>query len=83
MVKQKQRLALNAMKNEQFGTVVAINSGGGMRTRLDALGIHVGSKIKKKSSMIGSGPVIVLVGNTEIAIGYGMASKIFVEVDEG
>lgn len=70
------------MKNEQSGVVVAIDGGGDMRKRLEALGIHLGSRIKKKSSLIGFGPVIVSVGNTEIAIGYGMASKIFVEIDE-
>lgn len=81
-MEQKKKLVLNVMKNEQSGVVVAIDGGGGMRKRLEALGIHLGSRIKKKSSLIGFGPVIVSVGNTEIAIGYGMASKIFVEIDE-
>jgi ferrous iron transport protein A len=79
---QKRRLALSMMKNMQSGIVVAINGGRGMCKKLEALGIRVGAGIKKKSALIGSGPVIVLVGNTEIAIGYGMASRIFVEVDE-
>jgi len=79
---QKQRLSLSAMKNMQYGIVVVINGGKEMCKRLEALGIHIGSKIKKKSSLLGFGPVIVTVGNTEIAIGYGMASRIFVEVDE-
>ena len=70
------------MKNLQSGVVVAINGGGGMCTRLEALGIRIGSRIVKKSAQIGFGPVIVLVGNTEIAIGHGMTSRIFVEVDE-
>lgn len=79
---QKQRLSLSTMKNMQFGIVIVINGGGEMRKRLEALGIRVGSKIIKKSALIGFGPVIVSVGNTEIAIGHGMASRIFVEVDE-
>lgn len=78
----KGRVALSEMKNTQSGIVLAINGGGGMCTRLEALGIRVGSRIKKKSALIGLGPVIASVGNTEIAIGYGMASRIFVEVDE-
>lgn len=81
-MKQKQSIVLNVMENQQSGIVVAIDGGGGMRKRLEALGIHLGSIIKKKSSLIGFGPVIVSVGNTEIAIGYGMASRILVEVDE-
>lgn len=79
---KKGRLALSAMKNTQYGIVVSINGGVGMCTRLEALGIRTGSRIKKKSSLIGFGPVIVSVGNTEIAIGHGMASRIFVEVDD-
>jgi ferrous iron transport protein A len=81
-IMQKRRLALSAMKNTQYGIVTAINGGGGMCKRLEALGIRVGSRIKKKSALIGFGPVIVSVGNTEIAIGHGMASRIFVEVEE-
>lgn len=79
---QKRKLSLSAMKNTQSGIVAAINGGGGMCTRLEALGIRVGSQIIKKSALIGFGPVIVLVGNTEIAIGHGMASRILVEVKE-
>ncbi|MDI6706263.1 MAG: FeoA family protein [Bacillota bacterium] len=70
------------MKNSQSGILAAINGGVGMRTRLEALGIRVGARIQKKSALAGFGPVIASVGNTEIAIGYGMASRIFVEVDE-
>ncbi len=79
---QKELLVLSMMKNSQSGTVAKISGGRGMVTRLEALGIRIGSKIKKKSALIGSGPVIVLVGNTEIAVGHRMASKILVEVDE-
>ena len=79
---QKQKIALSAMKNAQSGVVTEIKGGAEMCTRLEALGIRVGSRIQKKSSLIGSGPVIVLAGNSEIAVGHGMASRIFVEVDE-
>jgi len=79
----KRRLTLATMKNKQSGVVVAIHGGMGLRTRLEAIGIPVGSLIiKKSSSLLGAGPVIVMVGNTEIAIGHGMASRIFVEVDQ-
>lgn len=79
---KKRKLALSMMKTSQSGIVEVINGGGEICKRLDALGIRAGSKIKKKSAMIGFGPVIVSVGNTEIAIGHGMASRIFVEVEE-
>lgn len=79
---QKQRVSLSMMKNSQSGIVTTINGGVEMRKRLEVLGIRIGSIIKKKSVLIGFGPVIVSVGNTEIAIGHGMASRIFVEVKE-
>ncbi len=79
---QKRKAALYMMKNFQPGIVIEISGGRGMCTRLEALGIRIGSKIIKKSALLGFGPVIVLVGNTEIAVGHGMAVRIFVEVEE-
>lgn len=78
---QQPRLILSTMKNGQSGKVVAINGGMGMRGRLEALGLRLYSRITKKSGFFKSGPVIVSVGNTDVAIGYGMASRILVEVD--
>lgn len=77
----KRRAVLSSMKNGQSGVIVEIGGGKGMRTRLEALGVRVGSKIKKKSGFFRGGPVIVSVGNTDVAIGFGMASRILVEVD--
>ena len=50
-----------------------------MTRRLDALGIRVGETITKVSSQWMRGPVLVRHGNTDVAIGYGMAQKIMVE----
>ncbi len=77
----KTRLPLSKMKNSQSGTVIAINGGRAICSKLGALGIQPGVKIVKKSRLIGSGPVVVSVGNTDIAIGYGMATRILVELD--
>lgn len=79
---QRRKIALSEMKNKQSGVVIIINGGGGMCKRLEELGIRIGSRIIKKSALIGCGPVITSIGNTEIAIGHGIATKIFVEVDE-
>lgn len=77
----KQRILLSSMKNGQSGIIVSINGGMGMLARLEALGVRTGSVIIKKSGFFGSGPVIVTAGNTDVAIGHGMASRIMVEVD--
>ncbi len=79
---QTQKVTLASMRNGQRGIIYAIHGGRGMSTRLEALGVRIGAEIIKKSSLMRGGPVIIAVGNTEIAIGYGMASRIIVEVEE-
>ncbi len=74
-------LDLTEMKNSISGTIVKILGGRGMRTRVGALGIRVGCKIEKVSEHMMRGPVVVKVGATRAAIGYGMAKKIIVSVE--
>lgn len=79
MVKQ---ISLTHLKRGQSGRVIQITGGFGMTRRLSALGIRPGKIIIKVSSMFMRGPVNVRVGGSEIAIGFGMASRIMVEVEE-
>jgi ferrous iron transport protein A len=69
------------MKNGQTGIVIEINGGTGIISKLDSLGIRMGVRVIKKSALVARGPLVVQVQGTEIAMGYGMASKIVVEVD--
>lgn len=55
--------------------------GPGFGRRLEALGIRPGKKVTKVSSMFFRGPVTLRVDNTQVAIGFGMANRILVEVD--
>ena len=71
---------LTQMKRGQSGNVAGIQGGMGVTRRLESMGIRVGNKIVKVSSMFLRGPVTVDVGSTQLSIGYGMASKIIVEV---
>jgi len=73
---------LTQMKAGQSGVMVSINDGRGMLARLEALGIRVGVRITKMSSQLLRGPVTVQVGGSQLAIGFGMARGIIVEVDE-
>ncbi len=73
---------LTRMSSGQTGTVVQIAGGLNLTQRLQALGIRPGKNITKVSGMFGHGPVTVQVDNTQIAIGFGMAGKIIVEVDK-
>jgi len=53
-----------------------------MTCRLSVMGIRVGVTVTKITSQLMRGPVSVQVGGTQLAIGYGMARRIIVEVDE-
>lgn len=70
------------MRSAQRGTVVQIVGGRGLVMRLEAMGIRPGKRITKVSSMFGHGPVTISVDSMQIAIGFGMADKIIVELDE-
>lgn len=72
--------SLTDMESGQKGKVVSIQGGQGLHARLDALGIRPGVSITKISGQIMRGPIIVRVGATRIAIGFGMARRVEVEV---
>jgi ferrous iron transport protein A len=69
------------MKPGQTGKIVEIQGGQGLNARLSALGIIPGRNITKISDMLMRGPVTVKTGNTQVALGHGMAGKIIVEPD--
>lgn len=72
---------LAQMKSGEEGIIVAIQGGYGLTRRAEALGVRLGVKIRKISSQFMRGPVTVQVGNTQLALGFGMAQKIIVEKD--
>jgi len=73
-------VSLRQMQPGQRGRVVEIHGGHGMIARLGALGIRPGCHITKINSMLMRGPVTIQVGHTQLALGYGMASKILLEL---
>ncbi len=78
---EKLVLPLSRMGAGQCGTVVEIKGGHGLARRLEALGIRPGKRVRKLSSMLFRGPVMVRVDNLQVAIGFGMASRVMVELD--
>ena len=76
------QLPLSQMSVGQTGTIVGILSGRGLMRRLEALGIRTGKRITKTSSAVFRGPVTLKIGSTQVAVGFGMANKIIVEVDK-
>ncbi len=74
-------VTLTRMQPGQTGRVVDIQGGFGLVNRLSALGIMPGKRITKISSMIARGPVTIEVDRSQVAIGYGMANRILVQLD--
>lgn len=77
---QGRQLTLRQMEIGQIGTVIGILGGRGLMRRLEALGIRPGKKVTKISSTLFRGPVTLRVDNAQVAIGFGMANRIIVEV---
>lgn len=50
--------------------------------RLNAMGIRPGKQITKVSSMFMRGPVTIQVDNAQLALGFGMARRILVELED-
>jgi len=78
---EMKRINVAQMKAGQSGRVVEIGGGRGIR-RMEAMGLRPGKRITKISGMFGHGPVTIQIGGTQLALGFGMAQKILVEVSK-
>ena len=76
----KKHIPLSRLEAGQSGKIVQIQGGPGMINRLSALGIRPGKRVTKVSSIFMRGPVTIQVGNAQVAIGFGMAKRILVEL---
>lgn len=74
--------ALNDLRFGERGRITQINGGLGMINRLASLGIRQGKIIKKLNSGFMQGPVTIEIDRTQVAIGFGMAKRILIEVEE-
>lgn len=72
---------LTQLEEGETGVVVDIQGGYGLTRRLESLGIRVGKNVTKVSSQLMRGPVTIKVDNSQVAIGFGMARKILVEIE--
>ena len=76
-----QRIPLTDVESGETATVVEILGGMEMQNRLRALGIRNGVKVTKVSGAFARGPVVLQVGGTQAALGFGVSYKVIVEVD--
>lgn len=66
------------LKSGELAKVVTIVGGRGASLRLAAHGIVPGVVVEKVGNLAG-GPVVLKIGQSQIAIGRGLASKVIVE----
>ena len=74
------RISLARMRAGQRGKIIRISGGHGIAGKLEALGIRQGEEIKKISDQWMRGPVLLQHGHSQLALGFGMASKVLVEI---
>ena len=77
-----QKKLLKDLRPGESGIIAQIDGGHGMVNRLAALGIRPGKRITKLSSVFMRGPVTIRVDRAQVAIGFGMAKRILVEVED-
>ncbi|MEN3013811.1 MAG: FeoA family protein [Endomicrobiia bacterium] len=71
---------LTQLESKQKGKIIEIPNDSKTLKKLDALGIRVGIEVLKLSSIFPKGPVIIQIGNTQIALSHNIAKKIKVEI---
>ena len=80
LTRDANEISLVEMPAGQRGVVVRVEGGHGLQKRLENLGIRPGQEIVKVSEMLLSGPVVLRVHGTEVALGRGMATKVSVRI---
>jgi len=86
------QLPLTELKNGESGKIIAVTTGGwgrrgghgmgwGMERRLADMGLTPGTRVTVVKSAPFYGPLEVLVRGGRLALGRGMAERIFVDVE--
>ncbi len=75
---KEQILPLSKVAPGEEVTLIFIAGGKGLRARLTDMGLNEGARLKILHSQI-PGPCIILVDNTRLVLGQGMAQKILVK----
>ena len=76
------RMNLVQMKVRQSGRIVEIEGGQKFVERLASMGVGNGKLVIKLSAFVLRGPVAIKVERTVLALGHGMAKKIWVTLEK-
>ena len=71
---------LTQMQAGESGLITEIHGGHGLERKIQSMGVRSGKKIVKVSSHFWRGPQTIEIDNLQIAVGFGIAQKIFVRV---
>jgi len=71
---------LPELKLGESGVIVDIQGGAGLVRHLKSLGVRVGKRVTKISAQFWRGPQVIKIDNMQIALGFGMSRKVYVEV---
>jgi len=71
-------MVLSSVKTGNEVTILDINGGRGIRSKLYSMGLVPGTKLTVLNGNT-KGPVMISIRDSRLAIGHGMAQKIIVE----
>lgn len=77
----KVQIDLTQMRPAESGLIKEIRGGHGFVRKIQSMGLRQGKRIIKISSHFWSGPQTVEIDNLQLAMGFGMARKVLVEVE--
>ena len=76
-------MPITDLRNGESGIIKSVDSGWGFKRRIMDMGLTPGTKVTVIRSAPFHGPVEVDVRGSKLALGRGMAEKIFVEKNDG
>lgn len=80
MNNKKSEITLNELEDGQIANIISVLGGKILTKRLADLGITSGTEVKVIRRTLFSGPVQVEVAGSRLVLGWGLASKIMVEL---
>ncbi len=72
-------ITLVELENGQTAIIQEIGGGSGLKNRLEVMNIREGKKVKKTCTAPLRGPVVIEIDGCKMAVGRGMAKKVWVE----
>ncbi|RDV81715.1 FeoA family protein [Ammonifex thiophilus] len=80
MDKRSNLCPLTLLKNGSKARIAYFVAGAQAEKRLRALGLAPGKEIVKVSGLPFHGPVVININHSQVALGYGLAQRVMVEV---